>query len=257
MNTNIDIAMEQSLNVRSVVGQEEMVFIETYLKNYLMATAKLNSFNEPDFETRTYLQIVEYIKGLFSLEELYYICLANSTEWAYWKYEELDDLKRNILHFIDYSSWLDDYLGDIEIYKRKVMDLNPIILNLLHELLRVSYLFFDEEIGDFICPDIEKYLLNAELNNTNLTIEKAKNICIRYHNIDSRIAALIKEGLNIKPCWVKSGGVTSVFYMKGKKEIRIQIAASKFKGNGNCKSKSALCVVIPYPTILHKNRIRI
>jgi hypothetical protein len=87
-------------------------------------------------------------------------------------------------------------------------------------------------------------------------MEKIGTICKKFYRISDRVAALKGEGFEIKPCWVGSGGVNSAFYMYNLKEIRVQIAASKFKGNGNSKSKSALCAVMPFPKFLHKNCIK-
>lgn len=257
MNTNSNITIKPLESGYSANRLIEILFIENHFKNYLTASAVINFFEEPDFKTRAYIQVVKYTKGLFSLEQLSYIFLANADESDYWEYEELDDKKKRILKYIDNISMGDKDLVGNEIFKRKIMDLNPIVFSLLDELIHESLLFWDKEAKAYGYPDIEEYkreyLLNIqELSSANLTIEKAKDICRRYHCIDNRIAALNKEGLNIKTCWVKSGGVTTVFYMKGKKEIRIQIAASKFKGTGDAKNKSALCVVLPLPKLLYE-----
>jgi len=94
------------------------------------------------------------------------------------------------------------------------------------------------------------FLLRSQVVILTVFSKIIKDTCKKHYHINSRIAELTKEGIEVKPCWVKSGGVNSLFYMYGKKEIRVQVAASKFKGKGNCKSKSALCAVLPLPRLL-------
>jgi hypothetical protein len=181
--------------------------------------------------------------------------------WAY-DYTSFVDFKHYVVNYITEEAKHENDLGDIEDFKEKLLALNPLIFNVLNDLLYESCLFDNDDWDGYRYPKIsndekECIIEFQELRQAYDALEEIESICKKFHYVDDRVTALTQSGYEIKPCWVDSGGVMSTFYMYNKKEIRIQIAASKFMGIGNSKSKSALCVVIPYPKFLHNNRIKL
>lgn len=69
------------------------------------------------------------------------------------------------------------------------------------------------------------------------------------HWVETRLADLKTRGFQIEHCWVKNGRISTVWYMKRKKEFRIQVADSELCG----KYYKAYCVVIPESNILLKS----
>jgi len=267
MIINRKIATEPLENGSSAKRMLEKFYIQNCIEN------EFNDISRPDgtypntipnYKYHVMSQVVDYLDGLFTLPQLYCIFNIIDIELAGWfnDYTSFDDLKPFIIKYIDEVAEYENDLDDIEIFKKNVSELNPILFTVLNDLFYESGIFDEDYWEGYRYPKIsndenECSTELKELIRTYAALEKIESICKKYYHIDDRVAAITREGYEIKPCWVGSGGVNSTFYKYNKKEIRIQIAASKFKGNGNSKSKSALCVVIPYPTFLHKNCIRI
>jgi hypothetical protein len=236
---------------------------EIYLKS--IGHPDKNSLGiKPNYQHHLMSQVMNYIDGLFTLPQLY--CIFNASlrffnSWGY-GYTSLDEFKPFLISFINEEDEYENDLDDIVIFKKNVLELNSIIFTVLNDLLYEAGLWDADYCEGYKYPEIsddekECSIDFQELIRTYNALEKIGTVCEKVYHIDDRVAALTKEGYEIKPCWVGSGGVKSTFYMYKKKEIRIQIAASKFKGNGNSKSKSALCAIIPYPKFLHKNCVKL
>ena len=235
---------------------------ESYLKGLNRADGTLNH-SASKYKYHIMSQVIEYVDGLFTLPQLYCIFDASVDDLNGWgaDYMAMNDFKTYVINIINETDEYENDLDDIENFKNKVLELNPITFTVLNDIFYESNMFDDDYCEGYRYPDIsndENVCANElkELIWTHNAIEKTEAICKKFHNINERVAALTIEGYEIKTCWVGPGGINSTFYMYNKREIRIQIAASRFKGKGNRKSKSALCVVIPYPAFLHKNRIK-
>jgi hypothetical protein len=260
------IATEPSENGSSAKMMLERFYVKNCFENYLNNISKPDSTSPcsiPNYKYHVMSQVVDYIDGLFTLPQLY--CLFNASNyligsWAN-DYTVLNDFKISAIKYINEEAKAENDLGDIDRFKKNVTELNPIVFTVLNDLFYESELF-DEDYGEgYRYPKIseDEKVCSTELKELKWTyaaLKQIEEISQRFSHIDDRVSALTSAGYEIKPCWVSSGGVNSTFYMYYKKEIRIQIAASKFKGNGNNKNKSALCAVIPYPSFLHKNCIR-
>jgi hypothetical protein len=61
------------------------------------------------------------------------------------------------------------------------------------------------------------------------------------HWVQTRLAQFKASGYPIEECWVKNGSIATIWYMKGKKVLRIQVTESELHG----KYHKANCVVIP------------
>jgi hypothetical protein len=235
-----------------VKDNREKIFIYNHFKNYIqkLETSKEPWGYEPDLKVRIYPDLIERTKGLFNLIQLYYIYLEDVV--GAYKKNEPNRMFEHVGNFFGNS------FGDIPEFFKNVLDLDTILLEMLFQLMEDSQLFCDEKGNEeipVISEDENEFLIAIErLNYTYAAIKKTKDFCRKLHPISSRIKELTREGFNIQPCWVDSGGVNSIFFLNNKKEIRIQIAASKFKGKGNCKNKSALCVVLPFPSLLFDKR---
>jgi hypothetical protein len=239
--------------------KNDLLLFDNHFKNYIKATAHYDCNNCPDFETLIKTQVIESTKGLFSLPQLFCIYWANFSEFGMCNSEELKDLKSSILDEIDREVKEKVNLGNIKDFKKKITELDTIVLSILDEILRDSIKTYDNY--GYLRPEFDNdqrafltELQNA--HNTNDAIKKIQDTCVKNSRVDTRIERIKEAGIEVKQCWVRSGGVTSVFFMEGKKEIRVQVAASKFKGNGTKKSKSALCAVLPLPEFLHGIRSR-
>jgi hypothetical protein len=92
--------------------------------------------------------------------------MANEPEGAGWFYSDLNHYKMNVIKYIDESAKRTHDLGDVECFKRKVMELNPVIFNVLNDLMYYSQLFWDAENEEFKYPEIEESQENY--NNQNL-----------------------------------------------------------------------------------------
>lgn len=244
----------------------ERFYVQNCFKNHM------NNVNQPYVKNRRSIpkndsritsQVIEHIDKLFNLPQLYCIFYACNEEIGGWNfnYALISEYKTHVVKYVNEFAEEFNDLGDIEKFKKNLADLNPIIFNVLNDLFYESQIFDEDNFDGYRYPKIseDENECQTELEEliwTYNALERIEDICNKFYKIDDRVAALTDEGYDIKPCWVGSGGVSSTFYMYNKKEIRIQIAASKFKGSGNSKSKSALCAVIPYPSFLHKNRIR-
>jgi hypothetical protein len=235
-----------------VKDNREKIFIYNHFKNYIQINKTGNELGgyDADFKLRLYSHLIERTKGFFNLTQLYYIYLEN----VLGSYRQCEP--KELHEYVERHFGKD--FGDIPKFFKNVLDLDTILLEILYQLMWDSELFCDEEGYaeiPVISEDENEFLIAIEkLNYTYAAIKKTKDICSKIHRISGRIKELSSEGYDIKPCWVDSGGVNSIFFLYNKKEIRIQIAASKFKGKGNCKSKSALCVVLPFPSLPFERR---
>ncbi len=61
------------------------------------------------------------------------------------------------------------------------------------------------------------------------------------HWVQTRLSQLEASGYPIEECWVKNGSIATIWYMKGKKVLRIQVTESESHG----KYHKANCVIIP------------
>jgi hypothetical protein len=61
-----------------------------------------------------------------------------------------------------------------------------------------------------------------------------------YKDVPERLRALKDAGFTLEFCWIKGGGVSTVFNLKRKKIYRIQVAESELRG----KYMAAWCVVL-------------
>jgi hypothetical protein len=265
MVINRELATKPFENGESAKRILERFYVKNCFENYLSSIYKPDneySTSIPDYKYHIMSQVIDYTDGLFTLPQLYCIFNASLIELEGWKYDYtvFNDFKDFIIHYIDKVVENKDELEDVENFKNNISGLNQVVFTILNDLLYESNIF-DDDYEDYRYPYIgeDENVCSGELREliwTHDALGKIKDMCKKFNRINDRVDALTSEGFEIKPCWVGSGGVGSAFYMFKNKEIRIQIAASKFKGNGNSKSKSALCAVIPYPTFLHKNCIR-
>jgi hypothetical protein len=260
------IAAEPLENGSSAKKMLERFYVQNCFETYLNSISRPDrTFHHtiPNYKYYVISQVVEYIDGLFTLPQLYFLFNASLYDLSGWHYDYnvLNEFKTFAIENINEFAKCDNDFDDIENFKKNVSELNPIVFTVLNDLFYESEMF-DEDYGEgYRYPKIseDENVCSTELKElirTYAALKQIEEICKKFSHIDDRVTALTSAGHEIKPCWVGSGGVNSTFYMYNKKEIRIQIAASKFKGNGNSKSKSALCAVIPYPTFLHKNCIR-
>lgn len=260
------IATEPLENGSSAKMMLERFYVQNCFENYLNNISKPDSTSPcstPNYKYHVMSQVIDYINGLFTLQQLYCLFNAINDEIGGWinHYTVLNDFKTYAIEYINKIAEVDNDLNDIENFKKNVSELNPIIFTVLNDLFYESEMFVEDYGEGYRYPKIseDENVCSIELKELKWTyaaLKQIESICKKFSHIDDRVAALTSAGYEIKTCWVGSGGVNSTFYMYNKKEIRIQIAASKFKGNGNNINKSALCTVIPYPTFLHKNRIR-
>lgn len=260
------IAIKPLENGSSAKKTLERFYVHNCFKNYLNRISRpdgTSSYSIPNYKYHVMSQVVDYIDGLFTLPQLYCLFNASCDAMGGWNfdYTDLIDFKSFAIEYINDEAESDNDLDDIENFKKNVSELNPIVFNVLNDLFYQSDMFDEDYWNGYRYPKISEdesvcSIELKELARTYTALKQIESICKKFSHIDDRVAALTRAGYEINTCWVGSGGVNSTFYMYNKKEIRIQIAASKFKGNGNSKSKSALCAVIPYPTFLHKNRIR-
>lgn len=266
MITNRKMAIEPSKDEDSAKMMIERFYLQNCFENYLISikqSYRIYHHSIPDYKYQIMSQFLDFIDEVFTLPQLYCIFTASRFEFTIWGYNEseLNDLKTGIIKCINEYAKCNNDLGDINNLKKNVSELSPIVFTLLNDLFHESDIFCGDGVDGYKYPKISEDETECstefkELIQTYAALENIESICKKFYFIEDRVAALTTEGYEIQPCWVGSGGVKSTFYMYNKKEIRIQIAASKFKGNGSSKSKSALCVVIPYPAFLHNNSIK-
>ena len=72
-------------------------------------------------------------------------------------------------------------------------------------------------------------------------MEEIRKIIKNTHWVQTRLAKLESNGYKIEQCWVKKGSIESMWFMKRKKVLRIQVTDSEFKGY----FQKANCVIIP------------
>jgi hypothetical protein len=262
-----EIATKPLENGSSTKKILENFYIKNSFENHLKSISQPDGtyhHSIPNYKYHVTSQVIDYIDGLFTLPQLYCIFNEINFELGGWvlDYTSFDDLKPFIIKWINRVAKDDNDLGDINNFKKNVSELNPIIFTVLNDLLYESGIFDEDNWQGYRYPKIsedEDECSNElkELIETYSALEKIEAICKKFYHINERVAALTSDGYEVKLCWVGSGGVNSTFYKYYKKEIRIQIAASKFKGKGDSKNKSALCAVIPYPAFLHRNCVRV
>lgn len=91
-----------------------------------------------------------------------------------------------------------------------------------------------------------KKLSKPEAENPNqraidVVIAEIRDIIENTHWVQTRLSQLEACGYQIEDCWVKNGSIETIWYMKGKKVLRIQVTESELHG----KYHKANCVVIP------------
>lgn len=165
MYSNSKIAIDPSTNGHSAKRLKERFYIQNHFRNYVKenATYQNSSILHPDYRTHIMLQVIEYSKGLFTLPQLHCMFMANESEGAGWSYGQLNNFKMNVLIYIDKVVKLTPDLGDIECFKKKVMELNPIVFNVINDLMYYSKLFKDAENNEYMYPEIEG--ISETINN--------------------------------------------------------------------------------------------
>jgi hypothetical protein len=157
METNFKIAADPSLIGHSTKRLKERFFILNHFKNFIYKSA--NNQNScilrSDYSTHIMNQVFEYTKGLFTLPQLYCMFMANKHNGTGWDYQRLNEYKIEVLKCIDLESSTEHDLGDIGNFKRKIMELNPIIFNVLNDLIFASHLFWDDEKKEFRYPLVD------------------------------------------------------------------------------------------------------
>jgi hypothetical protein len=258
-----DLAINPLENGSSAKRELERFYMKNYFKNYIEMAMKPDTdfwVFIPDYKYYIMDMIIDHIDGLFTLPQLWFLYKANCCEDPRWNYEDIIDRQVNVIKYLDEYAIDEDDLDDIEIFKKNIKELSPIVFNILNDLIYDSGIFTDYTYYEgytypkMITDENECIKELNDINNACTSLEKIESICEKYHYIEDRVAALTKDCIDVRPCWVRSGGVNTEFYLPRKKEIRVQIAASKFKGKGNGKNKSALCAIIPMPKILSMNR---
>jgi hypothetical protein len=91
-------------------------------------------------------------------------------------------------------------------------------------------------------PEID----NPKQRTLDEVLEEIREIINNTHWVQTRLAKLKASGYPIEECWVKNGSIATIWYMKGKKVLRIQVTESELHG----KYHKANCVVIPASDIL-------
>jgi hypothetical protein len=176
MGTNTTIAKKYSKNAVSAKNMKEMAYIRNHFQNYIKehAVYRNNSTNYPDYQTHIFTQVMEYTDGLFTLPQLYLLFIANCDDGIGWQYKNLSYYKMHVLEEIDNDVYESYDFGDIPEFCRKVMELNPIIFNILNELIYYSHLFWNKKDEMYGYPDmkeIESKAKHFNLKRKELTPE--------------------------------------------------------------------------------------
>jgi hypothetical protein len=175
MYPNKNFVYDPSKNEYGINRLKERFFILNHFRNYVSE----NAINEntriqyPEYRTHIMIQVIEYTKGLFTLPQLYCMFMANKYDGKRWSYCVLNDLKMNVLNYIDEVAEHENDLSDIECFKKKVMELNPIIFNVLNDLIYYSQLFWDSEKEEFKYPtidDVTEISNNKIINNEKTSV---------------------------------------------------------------------------------------
>lgn len=158
------IAKSNSKNTFSAKRNKEMAYIRNYFTNYVKehATYRNNSTLYPDYKTHIFTQVIEYTDGMFTLPQLYLIFMANQEDGIGWDYKELSYFKMRVLEEIYETTENEKDTWDINDFSRKIMELNPIIFNVLNELMYHSEMFWDAKDERFYFPDIEEIEAKTE-----------------------------------------------------------------------------------------------
>jgi hypothetical protein len=157
METNKKIVVDPSYKGLSEKRLTERFYLQNHFRNYLQNSANYQSGSilYPDYRVHIMTQVAEYTKGLFSLPQMYCMFMANRQNGTGWSLQEINRLKINVLTYINLESMKGHKIGDIENFKRKIMELNPIIFIVLNDLICSSHLFWDVERKEFRYPRIE------------------------------------------------------------------------------------------------------
>jgi len=92
-------------------------------------------------------------------------------------------------------------------------------------------------------------LRNENTVHTSRTLDEVmdeiRNITKNTHWVQTRLAKLESSGYKIEQCWVKNGSIETMWFMKRKNVLRIQVTDSELKGD----FQKADCVIIPVSEI--------
>lgn len=72
-------------------------------------------------------------------------------------------------------------------------------------------------------------------------LAEIREIIKNTHWVQTRLAKLESRGFKIEECWVKNGSIETMWFMKRKEELRIQVTDSEPQGD----FQKADCVIIP------------
>jgi hypothetical protein len=140
-----------------MIGFETKKMIESaYLRNHIWYFLLKNNLGIPgeDYKTHIMTLVFEYSIGLFSLPQLYCMFMAVKHNGKYWSFNKSNRLKIDVLIYIDQVATKEHQLGNIENFKRKIMELNPVVFNVLNDLLCSSQIFWDDKRKEFRYPQI-------------------------------------------------------------------------------------------------------
>jgi hypothetical protein len=154
----INIAMKHSKNVSSAAKSQERDYIKEFLtacvdphiKNTRTLGVNSNRVEIPDFETRVFKQIIEFIYlNEFTLNDLYLIFYQNS----YFGASDYSMLAEAKLESIDFLSEEDSYNKlDFARIKVKIENVDPIIFGLILEFIHRTEFFWNSENDEIVYP---------------------------------------------------------------------------------------------------------
>lgn len=86
-------------------------------------------------------------------------------------------------------------------------------------------------------PEID----NPKQRTLDEVLEEIREIIDNIHWVETRLSQLKASGYQIEECWVKNGSIATIWYMKQKKVLKIQVTESEPHG----KYHKANCLIIP------------
>jgi hypothetical protein len=82
---------------------------------------------------------------------------------------------------------------------------------------------------------------NSIQRTVDEVLAEIREIIDNSHWVQTRLAKLETSGFEVEDCWVKNGNIETMWFMKQKKVLRIQVAESEPRGDHH----RAKCVIIP------------
>ena len=136
----------------------ERYYLRMHVRDYIERNFmghKSNAYICDSYKANIMTKVFNHVHEFITIPRLHCIFMANRFGGRDKNYRELNELKTNVLNYIDEVAKEPNELGDVASFRAHIENMHPIILDVVNYFTYDSGLFYDAESMEYIYPDIE------------------------------------------------------------------------------------------------------